>query len=149
MNKHLQKFIHRGLIFGSFGPIVLGIIFFCIERGGVELDLDGSDILLAIVSTYIIAFVQAGASVFNQIEHWSMAKSTLIHFSSLFAVYSLTYIANSWIAFEPIVLLAFCLIFVLIYLAVWLTVYLCTKAFTRKLNEKIEKISTPPCHKDE
>ena len=137
MNKHLQNFLHRGLIFGGFGPIVLGIIFLCIERSGVELNLDGGSILLAIVSTYILAFVQAGSSVFNQIEHWPMAKSTLIHFSSLFAVYSLTYIANSWIAFEPIVLLAFCLIFVLVYLTVWLTVYLCTRAFTKKLNEKI------------
>ena len=137
MNGYHQKFIHRGLLFGGFGPIVLGIIFFSIERGGVELDLSGSDILLAIVSTYILAFVQAGASVFYQIEHWPVAKSVGCHFSALFAVYSLAYLVNSWIPFEPLAILAFCLLFALIYFTIWITVYLSIKAHTKKLNEKI------------
>jgi hypothetical protein len=127
----------RGLIFGGFGPIVLGIIFFCIEKSGVALGLDGGDILIAIVSTYILAFVQAGASVFNQIEHWPITKSILCHFTSLFIVYSLTYVINAWIPFEPMILVAFCLIFVAGYLAVWLTVYLSVKAYTKRLNAKI------------
>ena len=27
MNKYLKEFFHRGLIFGGFGPIILGIVF--------------------------------------------------------------------------------------------------------------------------
>ena len=137
MNKHLKNFLHRGLIFGGFGPIVLGIIFFCIELSGTQLGLGGGEVLMAIFSTYILAFVQAGASVFNQIEEWPLTKSLFCHFSLLFAVYSLTYVLNSWIPFEPVVLLIFCLVFVLVYFTVWLTVYFCVKAHTKKLNERL------------
>ena len=137
MNKHLKNFLHRGLIFGGLGPIILGIIFLCIDLGGTDLNLGGGDVLLAIVSTYLIAFVQAGASVFNQIEEWPITKSLLCHFSSLFAVYSFAYIVNAWIPFEPLVLLIFCLIFALIYFTVWITVYLCVRAHTKKLNSKL------------
>ena len=139
MNRYLKSFIHRGLIFGGFGPIILSIILACIERGGVELALSGRNMLMGIVSTYIIAFVHAGSSVFNQIEHWSIARSLGCHFSALFAVYSLAYIINSWIPFEPLAILFFCLVFVLIYFAVWLTVYFSTKAYTRRLNAEIRQ----------
>ena len=137
MNKHLKNFLHRGLIFGGFGPIVLGIIFFCIELSGTQLGLGGGEVLMAIFSTYILAFVQAGASVFNQIEEWPLTKSLFCHFSLLFVVYSLAYVLNSWSPFEPVVLLIFCLVFVLIYFTVWLTVYFCVKAHTKKLNERL------------
>ena len=138
MNKHLKNFLHRGLIFGGFGPIVLGIIFFCIELSGTQLGLGGGEVLMAIFSTYILAFVQSGASVFNQIEEWPITKSLLCHFSLLFAVYSLTYILNSWIPFEPLMLLIFFLVFVAVYFAIWLTVYFSVKAHTKKLNSKLK-----------
>ena len=137
MNKYLKTFILRGLIFGGFGPIIFGIVLSCIELGGVEVSLSGANILMSTVSTYVIAFVQAGSSIFNQIEHWSIARSLGCHFSALFTVYSLAYVLNSWIPFEPLAILFFCLVFVLIYFAVWLTVYFSTKAYTRKLNAEI------------
>ena len=139
MNKYVKSFLHRGLIFGGFGPIILGIVFFIIELSGVELVLSGSDILLAITSIYILTFVQAGASVFNQIEHWSIAKSLLFHFSTLFIIYSLCYLVNSWIPFEPIALLIFFLSFALTYFIVWFTVYLCVRAHTKRLNNSLIK----------
>lgn len=139
MNRYLKDFIFRGLLFSGFGPIILGIVFFFLEISGVDLALTGKDVFIAIISTYVIAFVQAGASVFNQIEHWPLGKSILCHFTSLFLVYSLTYVINAWIPFEPMILVAFCLIFVAVYLAVWLTVYFSTKAYTKKMNAKIEE----------
>lgn len=138
MNNHLKAFLHRGLIFGGFGPIVLGIVFFCIELSGTQMVLSGGEVMLAIISTYILAFVQSGASVFNQIEEWPITKSLLCHFSLLFAVYSLTYILNSWIPFEPLMLLIFFLVFVAVYFAIWLTVYFSVKAHTKKLNSKLK-----------
>ena len=139
MNKYVKSFLHRGLIFGGFGPIILGIVFFIIERSGGELGLNGGDILLAITSIYLLTFIQAGASVFNQIEHWSIAKSLFFHFSTLFSAYSLCYLVNSWIPFEPIALLIFLLSFAAIYFIVWFTVYLCVKAHTKRLNDSLAK----------
>ena len=138
MNKYLKSFLLRGLVFGGFGPIICGIVFFIIEKCGAPIDLSGADILLATVSTYLIAFVHAGASVFNQIEAWPIAKSLGCHLGSLYLVYVLAYLANSWIPLEPVVILVFTAIFLAVYFAVWLTVFLSVKAASRKMSQKIK-----------
>lgn len=138
MNSYTKEFLHRGLIFGGFGPIVVGIVFFIISLTGTDLSLSGGQILLAIVSTYLLAFVQAGASVFNQIEHWPIAKSLLCHFLTLYVAYSVCYVANTWIPFEPMVLAIFTAIFAVVYFIVWITVYLIVRNSTKKLNAKLK-----------
>ncbi len=134
MNKYVKEFLLRGLIFSGFGPIVLGIVYLAISGAAEGFSLSAWDVFTGILSTYILAFVQAGVSVFNQIEHWSIPKSLLCHFSVLYAAYSLCYIANSWIPFVPEVLLIFSAIFVVVYFAVWGIVYLCVRKTSRKLN---------------
>lgn len=133
MNKYAKSFIIRGAIFGGFGPVVTAIVLACIP----DITLTGGEVLLVVVSTYLLAFVQAGASVFNQIEHWPMAKSLFCHFGSLYVVYSLCYLINSWIPFEPMVLLIFTAVFVAVYFVVWFTVYLCVRAASKKMNRHI------------
>ncbi len=134
MNKYVKEFLLRGLMFSGFGPVILGIIYLVISETAEGFSLGARDIFMGILSTYILAFVQAGASVFNQIEHWSIPKSLLCHFSMLYAAYSLCYIANSWIPFVPEVLLVFSAIFIIVYFAVWGIVYLCVRKTGRKLN---------------
>ena len=124
-------------MFGGFGPIVAGIVYAILERTVSNFSLSGMQMLLAIVSTYVIAFVQAGASVFNQIEEWPLPKSLLCHFLSLYAVYVIGYLVNTWIPFQAEVVLIFTGIFVAVYFAVWVTVYLIVKATSRQLNEKL------------
>ncbi len=137
MNKYFKEFIHRGLMFSGFGPIVFGIVMLCISFSEEDLSLTGKEILLGIVSTYMIAFIQAGATVFNQIEHWSVPKSMACHFSMLYAVYSIAYIINSWIPFKIEVLAIFTVIFVVVYFTVWIVVYLCVRNTGRKINERL------------
>ena len=138
MNRYFKEFLHRGLMFGGFGPIVMGIVYAVLSQTISDFSLTGNQMLLAVVSTYIIAFIQAGASVFNQIEHWSLPKSMLFHFLLLYVTYSVCYVVNSWIPFEPIVLIIFSLIFVVIYLVVWITVYFSLKLTSKKMNEKLK-----------
>lgn len=138
MNRYLKEFLHRGLVFAGFGPIILGIIFFVLEKTLDDFSVSGGQILLGIVSTYILAFVQAGVSVFNQIDHWPLPKSLLCHFSMLYAVYVICYILNSWIPFEWGVIGIFTAIFVVIYFTVWFTVYFIAKATGKKLNATLK-----------
>ena len=138
MNKYVKQFFHRGLIFGGFGPVILGIIYWILSETDADFSLSGFEIFLGIVSTYLLAFLQAGASVFNQIEHWPLPKSLLCHFSALFAAYTLCYIGNTWIPFEPKVILIFFGIFVVVYFAVWITVFLSVRAASKKFNSKIK-----------
>ena len=124
-------------MFSGFGPIVFGIIMLCISFSQTGVVIDAKGIFSGIVSTYLIAFVQAGATVFNQIEHWSVPKSFLCHFGLLYVVYSLAYVMNSWIPFKAEVLVVFTVIFAAVYLAVWSIVYLCVRKTSRKINEKL------------
>lgn len=138
MNRYLKAFLHRGLIFGGFGPIILGIICAILDKTNPDFSLSGSQLLLGIVSIYVLTFVQAGVSVFNQIEHWSIPKSLLWHFSVLFVTYLGCYLLNSWIPFHRSVVLIFSAIFIVSYLVIWLSVYISVKLISRKLNAKLQ-----------
>lgn len=137
MNTYLKSFLHRGLIFGGFGPIIVGIVYCILSYTLPDFSLTGAEVLLAVVSTYLLAFLQAGASIFNQIEHWSLPKSLLCHFSVLYLAYTGCYLLNTWIPFERMVLLIFTLIFAVTYFIIWITVYLCIKATSKKFNAKL------------
>ena len=138
MNRYLKEFLHRGLMFGGFGPIVMGVIYYILSLTVSGFSIDGGDILCAIVSTYILAFLQAGASVFNQIEEWPLPKSLFFHFATIYLAYSLCYIINTWIPFEAAVLLIFTLIFIVVYFVVWIAVFLSIKAVSKRLNAKLQ-----------
>ena len=137
MNKYLKEFFRRGLMFGGFGPLVAGIIYFVVSKISPSFFLNGTEVFGAILSTYILAFLQAGASVFNQIENWSLMKSLLCHFSTLFVAYTSCYLLNSWIPFDYRVILIFIGIFVAVYFTIWSIVYFSIKATSRKLNMKL------------
>ena len=138
MNKYVKEFLHRGFVFGGFGPIILGIIYFVLSKTINNFTLSGSEVLLGIVSIYLLAFIQAGTTVFNQIEHWSIGKSLLCHLLTLYVAYSLCYVINTWIPFEPKVLLIFTIVFLTIYFVVWGIVYLSIKATSKNCNAKLK-----------
>lgn len=138
MNRYLKDFLHRGLIFGGFGPIVVAIVFMCISLADRGFSLTASQILLATVSSYLLAFVQAGVTVFNQIEHWSTVKSLLCHFVMLYAAYSVCYVVNSWIPFEPMVLVIFSAIFAVLFFVIWTIVYLSVRATSKRFNSQLK-----------
>ena len=138
MNKYVKEFFHRGLVFSGFGPIIFGIIIFIVSKTTDNLVLSGGEVLTGIVSTYRLAFAHAGASVFNQIEHWSIGKSLLCHLLTLYVAYSLCYVVNTWIPFDPKVLLIFTIVFLTIYFVVWGIVYLSIKATSKNCNAKLK-----------
>ncbi len=142
MNRYFKAFLYRGMIFAGFGPIVMGIIYGILDLTIEDFSVGGTEVLVAIVSTYLLAFIQGGASVFNQIEHWPLAKSLLFHFSSIYLAYLCCYIVNTWIPFEPIVILIFSGVFLVSYFIIWFSVTFAVKATEKKLNERIANKQT-------
>lgn len=138
MNTYVKEFLKRGLMFSGFGPIVLGIVFLCLSLSIDNFSLTGGEVLIGILSTYLLAFVHAGVSIFNQIEGWSVAKSVFFHLSSLYLAYVSCYLVNSWIPFEPLVIAIFTVAFVALYFIIWLIVYVSVKSVSRKLCREIE-----------
>ena len=139
MNQYVRNYLQRGIAFGGFGPIVTGLVLAIMQWSGVDVQLSGSDVLVAVVSTYVLAFVQAGSSVFHQVENWPLAKSMGIHFLSVYVVYVACYLLNRWLPFAWEMIVAFTLIFVAVYLAIWLTVYLIVRKTSQKLNQSIHR----------
>ena len=137
MKNSVKEFFHRGLMFGGFGPIVVAIIYLILSATIDDFSLSGAEVFTAIISIYLLAFVHAGASVFNQIEHWPVMKSLLCHFATLYVAYVLCYIINSWIPFDIKIVGIFTAIFVGIYLAVWVIVYICVKSTGKKMNSRL------------
>lgn len=138
MNKYVRSFLHRGLIFGGFGPIVTSVVFLILSCTLSDFSLTGAQVFTAVLSTYVLAFLQAGASVFNQIEHWQLSRSLLCHFVTLYLAYSGCYLINTWIPFEPTVLVIFTAIFAVTYLIIWISVYLSVKHIGKKLNDRLK-----------
>ena len=138
MKKYMKDYLQRGIAFGGFGPIIAGIVFWILHLTGVDVNLTGTDIFIAILSTYILAFVQAGSSVFNQVEEWPLALSIGVHFASLYLVYVGVYLLNRWIPFAWEVIAIVTGIFAAAYVIVWLTVYFVVRGISKKLNKNIE-----------
>ncbi|MBR6072225.1 MAG: DUF3021 domain-containing protein [Acholeplasmatales bacterium] len=137
MNCYVKEFLKRGLIFSGFGPIIAGIVYLVIESSGVDLKLTGFTVFLAILTTYIIAFVQAGSSVFNQIDDWSKGKSLFFQMTSIYIVYIGGYLINNWIPYKTEVIIIFTSVYVVTFLTLWLTVYFINKNVSKKLNDKL------------
>lgn len=133
----VRDFFFRGLLFGGFGPVIAGIVYLILHLTLEDLTLTGLQVFTVIVSTYLLAFVHAGASVFNQIESWPLAKSTLCHFGLLYIAYVLCYVINSWIPFEPLVLGIFTAIFAVGYAVIWLAVYVSIRVTVKRLNRSL------------
>lgn len=137
MNKYVKEFFLRGLMFGGFGPIILAIIYFIVSKIHPETVLNGTEILLGVISVYLLAFIHAGASVFNQIEEWGLNKSIACHFGTLYVAYSFCYLVNTWIPFDIKIFGIFTAVFIAIYFVVWIIVYLSVRNCSKKLNTKI------------
>lgn len=137
MNKYFKEFLHRGLMFGGFGPIIVGIIYIALSHNIEGFYLKGTQVFTAILSTYMLAFVHAGSSVFNQIEHWSVMKALFCQLGTLYLVYVTCYLINYWIPFDIAVIAIFSGIFIAAYFIIWGIVYLCVKGKAKKLTEKL------------
>lgn len=141
MNIYVKRYLHRGLIFGGIGPIVLGFVYLFIDISGINVVLSAFDVLKAILTTYIIAFVQAGSSVFHEVEKWSKFKIAFWQGFSIYLVYIVGYLINSWIPFEPIVIIVFTSIFIVVYAVLWITIMAITNKAIKQMNKKIKEIN--------
>ena len=139
MNIYVKEFIKRGLMFSGLGPVTAALIIFIIYQLEEIPALSGMQVLIMVASTYILAFVQAGATVFNQIEHWSLPKSLACHFASLYAVYVLCYLVNTWIPFNINVILIFTIIFMASFFTIWTIVFLSVRHLSKKLNKNLRR----------
>ena len=137
MKPFIKTFLLRGLIFSGLGPIIAGIVYLCLDLSNVDVVISGKEVFMGILTTYIIAFVHAGSSAFNEIEKWGKAKALLCQLSCIYVIYLVGYLINNWIPFDFKVILIFTIALIVGYLIIWFTIYFIVKKYTKKLNEKL------------
>ena len=137
MKKRLKDFLFRGMISAGFGPIVYGVVMLCIDLSGTDLGLNGIILFKGIISTYLLAFVIAGASIIWKEERLGLSVQIAIHGLVLYISYLVTYLFNGWLSSNWISLLVFTLIFFVSYAIIWLVIYLVEKNRANKFNKQL------------
>ena len=139
MKKHLAEFCKRGLLCAAGGPLILAIIYGCLDASGVITSLSPKEVMLGIITVTIMAFIAAGSGMIYQVERLPIVSAMLIQGAVLYLDYLVIYLINSWMPRNWRAIGVFSLIFVIGYAIIWLIIYLCTRAKTQSLNKKLNK----------
>ena len=136
MKKHIKEFCLRGMLFAWSGPVILAIVWMCLQRAGMVADLTVNEVALGIFSTTVLAFIAAGVSIVYRIEHLPKAFAGLLQAAVLYIDYLGFYLLNGWIPLHRIWF--FTGIFIVGFAVIWFSIYLPIRIKVRKMNQMIE-----------
>ena len=89
------------------------------------------------------AVCMAGMSLY-EIEHWSMLRSYLVHYSIIILSYIPLALFLCWVqTLKELAVIAG--IQTIVYFIIWLIIYAVYKAQVKELNQKLVQISKAPC----
>ena len=140
MKKHVIDFMHRGLVASVGGPVILAIIYLCIQGGGEAMTLTVNEVVLGILTSALMAFIAAGISVVYQLEKLPLMWAGFIQAIVLYLDYLLIYLLNGWLKSELKVILIFTICFVAGYIVIWTMIYFMSiRPSINKINRKIQE----------
>ena len=135
MKKFILQFVHRGFLAGGCGPLVLAIIYMILWRCGVIEVLSAEEVIIGIITSFILAFVAGGIQAVYNLEKLPLPWAILIHGIVLYLDYIVIYLMNGWLKREGV--LVFTVFFVVGYCIIFLIIYFLTKKKTDQLNLKL------------
>ena len=137
MKNYVKNFFVRGAMYAWGGPVILAIVWACLQAAGMIHGLTVNEVVLGIITTTVMAFIAAGVSVVYQIENLPKAFAGLIQMSVLYIDYLGFYLLNGWIPVNQIWM--FTLIFVVGFALIWFVIYFLTRRKVDQMNEMISK----------
>lgn len=137
MKPLVKEFFKKGLMAAAGGPIILAIVYFFLEKGGVITTLTVGEVVRGILTVTVLAFIAGGIPVVYQAERLSLMAATLIHALTLYADYILIYLFNGWLKNAGTPILVFTLIFFAGYGVIWLFIFKGVKANVERLNRNM------------
>lgn len=138
MRRYILKFVERGLMAASFGPVVLAVIYGILGWAGEVESLTPAEVSTGVLTVALMAFIAGGIGVIYKIERLSLLAASLIHAAVLYGDYLLIYLLNDWISWGLREVGVFTVIFVSGYALIWLCISLSIRARTRKLNRELK-----------
>ena len=137
MKNYGKKFFVRGAMYAWSGPVILAIVWACLQAAGVVHELTVNEVVLGIITMTVMAFIAAGVSIVYQIETLPKAFAGLIQMSVLYIDYLGFYLLNGWIPVHQIWM--FTLIFLVAFALIWFAIYFFTRRKVERMNERIRK----------
>lgn len=139
MKKIVLGFLQKGFVACGFGPMVLVILYWVLQRQCDLQFLSVNEVCTGIISLSVLAFIAGGMNVIYRIERLPLAVAILIHGSVLYISYLCTYLVNRWLEWGKAPVIVFTVIFVLGYLTIWAIIYWTTQKRTARLNEMLKQ----------
>ncbi|MEF2838179.1 MAG: DUF3021 domain-containing protein [Oscillospiraceae bacterium] len=139
MKKIVLGFLQKGFVACGFGPMVLVILYWILQRQCDLQFLSVNEVCTGIISLSVLAFIAGGMNVIYRIERLPLAFAILIHGSVLYISYLCTYLVNRWLEWGKAPVIVFTAIFVLGYLTIWAIIYWTTQKRTARLNEMLKQ----------
>ncbi len=137
--QYVKAFLHRGMLFAGFGPVIVGIVYLIEGLTAGDTSITTTNLFVLITTSYLLAFLVAGCSVFYQIENWGLVKATFFHMVSLYVTYLSCYVLNNWITADWTTVGIFSIIFLVGYLIIWGCIQISVRTTAKKFNKKIQK----------
>ena len=137
MKQNILDFVHRGLLACGLGPMILVVLYLILQRQCAVETLTVNEVCMGIITLSLLAFIAGGMNVLYQIERLPLMLAILIHGSTLYAAYLITYLVNGWLALGKTPILVFSAIFVVCYALIWLFIYRFNKHRTKKINQSL------------
>ena len=137
MKNYVKNFFVRGAMYAWGGPVILAVVWACLQAAGMIHGLTVNEVVLGIITTTVMAFIAAGVSIVYQIENLPKAFAGLIQMSVLYIDYLGFYLLNGWIPVNQIWM--FTLIFVVGFALIWFIIYFLTSRKVNRMNEMIGK----------
>lgn len=139
MKKYALDFMRRGLIALGFGPLVLAIIYFILNKfAGLE-TLSVDRVCTGIISISLLSFIAGAMNFVYHIERLPIMVAILIHGAALYLSYLLTYLVNGWLEQNIVAFLVFTSIFVFGFILIWLIIYVIIRNNTEKINRILKE----------
>ena len=138
MKRFIKEFCKRGLVAFGFGPVVMAIVYICIEWSGVENYLSMAEVGKHVLLVSLMAFLAAGITAVYQIEKLPLPFAIFIQAAVLYVDYVVVYIVNGWIQSAIVPIMVFTAVFIAGFATVWLIVYFVNQKTAKKLNENLK-----------
>lgn len=137
MKKFWIEFMKRGMMAAWGGPAIVCIVWACLKAAGVITTIDIDTVILAVISSIVLAFIAAGISVVYQMEQLPKGMAALIQMAVLYVDYLVIYLINGWMPVKTIGI--FTAIFLACFAIIWAIIYLTVRNSVKKINEKLNK----------
>ncbi len=137
MKRFWKDFCLRGMQYAWGGPVIVAIVWLCLQSAGAVTELTVNEAALGILSSTVMAFIAAGISVIYQQEKLPMPIAGLIQAAVLYVDYIGIYLLNGWLPVSKAGM--FTLIFAAGFIAIWFAIYLSIRAKVKRMNHMLKQ----------